>query len=285
METGKEASAQVQSLILNGPHTGTDAVRPMEEEDTSWDTLIGAEPQLEPGFLRDALLAARQVPSEAQQPPHQAGAMMTQEAAARLLQMAMAGLPQAVPPGGQVFPANPPPGLLQTGPPQEIPPPSGGHRGPDPAVALGRPPDSQQKVEEPLPKTYNSLSPGPATHRAAPYPPTSPPQPLPVETAAAAAEEQHLDHGQPRPAQPKIPRQDIKAATRSQPVKPPHTDIQTKLEAKRNQAREGIALQPFGGRNTAPSDPLGQSRDPDAAQRSNFIDDDLETASGPTGEE
>ncbi|OLP97549.1 hypothetical protein AK812_SmicGene20101, partial [Symbiodinium microadriaticum] len=289
METGKEASAQVQSLILNGPPAGSDAVRPMEEEDTSWDALIGAEPQLEPGFLRDAVLAARQVPVEGQRPPHPAGALMTQEAAARLLQMAMAGLPQAVSQGGQVLPAAPPPGLHPTVPIQEAPPPTfGGHRGPDPAVSEGRLPDSRQPVEEPVPTAYNSMSPGPASHRAAPYPPASPTQPPPVEVTEAATEEHHLEHGQPRPAQPKIPRQDIKSATKSPPVKPSlgSTDMQTKLEAKRTQARDGLAMRPFGGRPTAPTDQPGQARDSDAAQRppAGLIDDDLDTTACPTGE-
>ena len=283
VEAGKEASTQVQALILNGPQSLADAARPMEETDDSWDALIGAEPQLEPGFLKDAVLAAQRVQLEGPQPPVPQGAMMTPEPATRLLQLALAGLPQtahlgtaAVLQNGPTQPplrqdslnTSAPPGLGQVGgQPAETPGPSSG--------------DLQTQVNGPL--AYDALSPAPAHARATPYPTNPLQQPhLPAEV------NQQQTTTVPevrRPAQTKgIPRQDIKIASKS-PPKPltGSLDIQDKLDAKRQAARS--VMQPFGGPPSLPPEDTGQQNAPGLTPppTSGIIDDDLDQA--PTGNE
>ncbi|CAE7940187.1 unnamed protein product, partial [Symbiodinium sp. KB8] len=287
MEAGKEASAQVQSLILNGPPTGSDAVRPMEEEDTSWDALIGAEPQLEPGFFEMQYLrpgryqwrdSALPIQLEHNDPGGSSQALADGHggttSGSPTRRSGSSSSPAAGPASYSSYSGSAAPDIWRT---------SWAGSSSICGAAAG------QQAASGGASAHNSMSPGPASHRVAPYPPASPTQPPPVEVTEAATEEQHLEHGQPRPAQPKLPRQDVKSATKSPPVKPSlgSTDMQTKLEAKRTQARDGLAMRPFGGRPTAPTDQPGQARDSDAAQRppAGLIDDDLDTTSCPTGEE
>ena len=94
---GQEASKQVQALATNGLATKqarADNGREM------WETML-AEPEAapEPGFFRDALLAAQQ--AKAQPTAHSASGsaesgLMTAEAATQLLQATLAQLPSEV---------------------------------------------------------------------------------------------------------------------------------------------------------------------------------------------
>ena len=283
IEAGKEASTQVQELILNGPQRVEEATQPMGETDDSWDALIGAEPQLEPGFLKDAVMAAQRVQLGGSQPSMPPGAMMTQEAATRLLQLALAGLPQTVHSG--------PIAMSQPGPVPPVPrqdplittaPPGLGHAGGQPAEPSG-PPSGDQQIPTHGPQAYDALSPAPANARSTPYPPNPSHQPhLPAEVGqqhAATVPEVR------RPAHTKgVPRQDFKLASKS-PPKPVtgSMDIQDKLDAKRQAARS--AMQPFGGLPSMPPEDTGQMHAPSmpAPPPSGIIDDDLDQA--PTGNE
>ena len=75
--SGQEAAKQVQALV-----NGTEAARPTAmATDGAWEALIsGPDPVEESGFLREALRAARTIPSSGPRPPNgQEGQMMTAE--------------------------------------------------------------------------------------------------------------------------------------------------------------------------------------------------------------
>eukprot|EP00439_Symbiodinium_sp_Y106_P055375 s474_g7.t1 len=100
-KSGQEASLLVQNLAINGI-----GAKPGPVEDTkteAWESLIAdEEAHMEPGFLRDALLAAQQFHADPKGSGKgsgmvASGSLMTPEAAAMLLQMTMAHLPPGFP--------------------------------------------------------------------------------------------------------------------------------------------------------------------------------------------
>ncbi|CAE7631774.1 hypothetical protein AK812_SmicGene27171 [Symbiodinium microadriaticum] len=118
MEQGREASVMVQTLVARGP-AALPAPSAETETDGSWEDLIkDEEPSMEAGFLREAMIAAKQV---SRQPggvaPLLDGRMVTPAVAAQVLQAVMANLPvtatEAANPAGRVgaphAPLNPPP--------------------------------------------------------------------------------------------------------------------------------------------------------------------------------
>ena len=109
-EAGKDSSSMVQALVLRGLDAKQSASAPMLEEDQAWEDLMKeAEAPTEPGFFSEALKAAERMRMPRQQPVHPDGRLMTQEAAARILQMAMASMPPEHMP--TVVSTGPPPGL------------------------------------------------------------------------------------------------------------------------------------------------------------------------------
>ena len=92
---GQESADMVQALVLHGMEAKMKQPGRMDESDGSWEALIReAEPQMEPGFLKDALLAAQRMsqPSTAAMPD---GSLISPEAAARFFQAAMAAMAPA----------------------------------------------------------------------------------------------------------------------------------------------------------------------------------------------
>ncbi|CAE7240817.1 unnamed protein product [Symbiodinium microadriaticum] len=121
MEQGREASVMVQTLVARGP-AALPAPSAETETDGSWEDLIkDEEPSVEAGFLREAMIAAKQV---SRQPGGVAllldGRMVTPAVAAQVLQAVMANLPVAA-----TEPANP---VGRVGAPHAppIPPPAKG---------------------------------------------------------------------------------------------------------------------------------------------------------------
>ena len=102
---GKEASAMIQTLVARGPAAlPTPAAE--TEADSGWAELTREEDaNMEAGFLRDAMMAARRVSSQQEGPVAPTdGRMVPPEIAAQLLQAVMANLPLPQPHPQQVEP-------------------------------------------------------------------------------------------------------------------------------------------------------------------------------------
>ena len=116
---GQESADMVQALVLHGMQAKMRKSGQMEESDGSWEALVNTEePQMEPGFLRDAVLAAQRMNS-APATATSDGSMVPPEVAARILQVAMSTLAPpngapAAPPNAGPGQASIPPGLEPT---------------------------------------------------------------------------------------------------------------------------------------------------------------------------
>ena len=249
--SGQEAAKQVQALV-----NGTEAARPTAmATDGAWEALIsGPDPVEESGFLREALRAARTIPSSGPRPPNgQEGQMMTAEQAARLLQATLAMLP-----GNLGVPAG-----------SYMPGPS------NPNQDTTKAPTSEVQVGASLPPGF-----GPA-----PFP-GSPSHPK-VETAQAGMS------GFPMTSPGSRPKTGNRVPVKGAPVHPVHTlrsgeGLAEKLDAKRQLERQRSALQPFGAAPRPPAQAPPQDKKGESsvmlAERSDEDLTEAEPGKGTPGE-